>query len=131
MNLINYLGSIDNKRFTVEVYTFHTASAHPFQSSSPRIKIRRYGRLQKRQSSWVRYLNYTVYYLKTLVRIIQFKPDVILSYETLSVFPAVIYKRVFYSKAKVMIHYHEYVSPAEYANGMRLTRWLHTLEKKL
>jgi hypothetical protein len=65
------------------------------------------------------------------MRLIITRPDVILYYETLSCFPAFIYKKYFRRKVRLFIHYHEYTSQEEYAKGMILSRWGLGLEKKL
>ncbi len=52
-------------------------------------------------------------------------------YETISSLPAYLYKRFFNKKAELYIHYHEYITPAEYGNGMKLTKLLHKFEMQL
>ena len=52
-------------------------------------------------------------------------------YETISSLPAYLYKRFFNKKAELYIHYHEYTTPAEYKNGMKLSRLFHGYEKWL
>jgi hypothetical protein len=57
------------------------------------------------------------------------KPQVVLYYETLSAGGPCLYKLLFPYRCRLFIHYHEYVSPEEYKNGMVVNRSLHKLEK--
>jgi hypothetical protein len=41
------------------------------------------------------------------------------------------YKTLKGGKVKLLAHYHEYVSPAEYASNMRLVKMMHRLERKM
>jgi hypothetical protein len=60
-----------------------------------------------------------------------YKPQVVLYYESLSAGAPCLYKLFFPSRCRLFIHYHEYVSPEEYRNGMVINRWLHKLEKSV
>lgn len=59
------------------------------------------------------------------------KPGTIFYYETISSFPALLYKKYFSGNVKLFAHYHEYTSLKEYENDMRLTRWFHKMERKI
>ena len=55
----------------------------------------------------------------------------LLYFETISSYPAYLYKRFINPGSEVLIHYHEYTSLQEYASGMKLTRYFHKQEKNL
>lgn len=78
-----------------------------------------------------RYLNYLKFYLFSIFLLVKLRPAKILYFETLSSFPVFIYKKLVGKKLQVYIHYHEYTSPAEYKNGMALTRFFHRMEKQM
>jgi hypothetical protein len=80
---------------------------------------------------FIRYCNYVIFFSSCLLRLIWLRPKRILYFETISSLPAYLYKRFFYSRCEILIHYHEYTTPQEYQNGMTLTRYFHRFEKWL
>lgn len=78
-----------------------------------------------------RYLNYFLFYLGSILHMLVTRPDKILYFETLSSFPLYVYKVIMGIKCRVFIHYHEYTSPEEYKNGMKMNKWFHEKEIKL
>lgn len=76
-----------------------------------------------------RILIYIKFILVTLFKIIRLKPETLLYYETLSAGAPCIYKKWINSGTSLFVHYHEYTSPGEYAEGMVLNRWLHKMER--
>lgn len=93
------------------------------------VKIYRPGHFSK--SRLLQYFNYFSYYFSTLVLLLWHKPNVVLYIETLSSWPALIYKKIRGKKVKLMVHYHEYTEPARYDSGMLLSRIMHKMEKKM
>ena len=135
LNWLNFL-SQQNRNVRTEVYTLKDFGHPGFSPATPNIKIIRPGSITRTAGSWRKnflfaYPNYILFYCITLLRLIITRPDVILYYETLSCFPAFIYKKYFRRKVRLFIHYHEYTSQEEYAKGMILSRWGLALEKKL
>jgi len=55
----------------------------------------------------------------------------VLYFDTISSWPALMYKKIKRSKIKLMAHYHEYCSPQEYANNMLLIKAFHRMEAKM
>lgn len=102
-----------------------------FESHSELLKIYRFGKINPKSNSLIRLLNYLFFYLSCLWQLIFKKPDTILYIETLSSFPAIIYKNFINRNVRILIHYHEYTSPAEYRQGMFLNRKFHEMEKAL
>ena len=78
-----------------------------------------------------RYWSYFLFNTVSLLYILIKRPRSILYYETISSYPAYLYKRFFNSKARIFIHFHEYSSPEDYNNGMRLNRFFFNMEKWL
>jgi hypothetical protein len=132
MNLINYLQDY-HKTVRIEVITTQNTvdNIRDFQVKNGSIIINRIGRFGKAQNLISRTWNYIYFYFFAIVKIIQIRPKKVLYYETLSSFPVFIYKKYLNSSAEVFIHYHEYTSPVEYANGMMLSRYFHKCETYL
>jgi len=127
-NLINFLGAKTNQH-EISVITTKAGNKIPgFQTEN--IKILRFGRTQ-RQNSFMRYLNYGVFYFFSLIYLLRVNPDRIFYFETLSSYPAFLYKKWVGKKTELLIHYHEYTSPAEILQGMALNKIFHAKEKKL
>lgn len=103
----------------------------PFLIESPRIKLFRIATSGISLPPLQRYGNYVRFYLITLFYLIRQRPTSILYFESISSWPVYIYKRFFNKDCKIFIHYHEYATKEEYANGMILTRYFHRLEKNL
>jgi len=125
MNLLNFIA--EKNEISTEVFTTHqNTGSNKYTNNS--ILIHYYGR---NSFNFIkRYCTYLIFNLKTLIRLIAIRPDSVLVYETLSVLPAYYYLKFFKNK-KLMIHYHEYISPAEIALGSKYYKFLHHLEKKM
>jgi hypothetical protein len=102
-----------------------------FKTVNPQIKIIRMGKSGHGFGKIARLFYYFEFYVGCLLQLLLKRPFTVLYYETLSSFPAYIYKRYFNRKAAIMVHYHEYTSQAEYGQGMFLNRCFHRREKWL
>ncbi len=125
-NWLNYLAA-EWPECKVAVYTLRSHKKECFIPASSSIRIVRpvtvsYGGALSRSVSYLRY------YGGTLLGLIMRRPDTVLYYETISSLPALIYKKFFKRKARLFTHCHEYVTPGEYQQGMKLTRVLHEKE---
>src|SRR5688500_1680497 len=80
--------------------------------------------MSARQRAWL----YLAFNFGALWLLIRNRPSKVFYYETMSAFPAVWYKKLVNRSAALFVHYHEYTSPAEYASGSVLNRWLNQLE---
>jgi len=130
MNLLKFLSTVN--RGEVTVYTTHAQNQPAvFQIDDSRISIRRIGFSGKGLSPLKRYLYYLQFYGLCFIQMLAVKPFKILYFETLSSFPVYLYKRYINAKAVILVHYHEYTSPAEYAGGMKLARYFHKKEQWL
>lgn len=83
----------------------------------------------KLDSSFVVLFKYIFFTIYSLLKLIKEKPDIILYYESISALAPYIYKKFFNPKAKICIHYHEYMTQKEYDRpGMRLAKFNHKIE---
>lgn len=94
-----------------------------------RVKIYRPASLTR--NKWLQYINYFSFYFSSIFLLLWYKPDVVLYIETLSSWPALIYKKIKREKVKLMVHYHEYIEPALYESGMFLARYMHKIERNM
>ena len=129
INLLRYLNEHAGNETMIEVLTITGES--PTITGLPRIRIHRLGRWKKSITRVGLLLLYVKFNLLAVLKLIRIRPEVILYFETLSSGPAWFYKTFVRNKTSIYVHYHEYVSKTEYANGMRLSRWLHKKEKEL
>lgn len=131
-NFINYCVELNTKH---KIYLFTTSSVYeelsPYKAAVPNIRIIRLGRVGHRLSAAARYWSYLYFNLACLCWLVVLRPRNVFYYETLSAFPACLYKGFVNRKSRLFIHYHEYTSPTEYRRGMVLNRWFHRLERKL
>ena len=126
MNLISDVLT-QHPEYKVSVLTSKNSSPYTNLQISG-VKIFRPGIVSK--ISLVRYfcfLNYN--FLGTLILIIT-RPDVVLVYESLSIFPAYLYSKFFLNK-KIHIHYHEYTSIPEKNVASAYMKFLFKCEDKL
>lgn len=124
MNLIDALGD----KVEIRVSTLQKSNSLN-EYSNERAKIYRQFKENRRNSSFIVFAKYLLFSLFTLWQLIRHKPDVLLYYEPVSAFPVYLYKRFICRKVKLCIHYHEYMTPAEYHQpGMRLSNLNHLFE---
>jgi hypothetical protein len=115
--------------------SFHKISVITSLNNSPYknrsfsgVKILPLGSTSK--NSVLRYTSYLAYnFIGSLVLLLK-RPDVVLVYETLSIFPAFIYSFVFPRK-KIHIHFHEYISIPEKNVASSYMKFLFKCEAKL
>ncbi len=131
-NLIRLL-ELKNDSKKIFVFTTHTNVdvLKEFDSHSEKTKIIHLGISGQKLGKIKRYSSYLFYYVGSLIYLILKRPAAIFYYETISSYPAYLYKRFFNSKVQLFIHYHEYTSPTEYINGTGLTRYFNLCEKYL
>jgi hypothetical protein len=128
----NLLHELSKK--TLPIYFITTSSpAGPrtFALRSSNTRILRFGRSDQKMHALSRYLNYIFFYTRSLLFLLSTRPSKVLYFETLSSFPAYLYKKYFKKDAEIYIHYHEYTSPEEYKHGMTLGTYFHSLEHNL
>ncbi len=118
-----------------KIYILTTAAGKrpfkPFNTNADHIHIIRLGQSGPTMSATTRYIGYFKFYLGALWYLLIKRPSKLMYYETLSSYPAYLYKKWINPKSGIFIHYHEYSSPVEYLKGMKLIRYFHRLEKWL
>ncbi len=130
MNFLNSTTGIAGGR--IDVYTTYChADISNYASPHAEIRIHRYGARRKKKSRAGRAWHYFRFHCLTLLRLLFTRPRTIMYFETFSAFPACVYKRFINRDSRIFIHYHEYMTPQEYAGGMLMIKWFHRLEKKI
>ncbi|HEY4290075.1 MAG TPA: hypothetical protein VGN00_23405 [Puia sp.] len=128
MNWLFFLDGAAGEDTRIRVFTMRPGDvSRKLMPESGKIRIIRPVRAGAK--GWKAWSNYVMYYIQTIIGLLLWRPDTVLYYETLSSLPALLYKRYLNRKAGLYIHYHEYTSPAEYEQGMRMSRTLHKLER--
>ena len=126
VNMVNTL----SEEARVSVITTRREIGHKILDN-PKVKIY-YGFKEVRNGASVLNLIRQVWFvLFALAKLISIKPDLILYFESISVAPAYLYKRLFNHEVTLCVHYHEYQSKQEYKRpGMRIWEIYRTLEEK-
>lgn len=130
MNAISIISKKAN-RFSYQVYTTsNRATSITFQSPADNVRIKRTGWSGPRVGRLPLLLTYVWFNLKLLWDLFLHRPGHVIYYETISGFAPLIYKKYINKASRIFVHYHEYVSPREYAEGMKQTRMVHQMEQK-
>ncbi len=128
INFVNFLGEkVDGRVVVCSLKNPSFYNLPEFNSAGSKLEVYRPGFLQ--HIGWKRWLNYFWFYFQTLLLLFRFKPSSVVYFETLSSWPALIYKKVRRNKVKLLVHYHEYVSPLQYASNMKLAKVMHKMEQ--
>jgi hypothetical protein len=130
INLIDYLG----KNAVEDIVVISTLNQkggllHRYQNSSKNIEIKRTPAIVP--TSIFRIFNYFFFNLSSLYLLIKYKPKSVLYFETISSWPAILYKKLRGNKVKLLVHYHEYTSLMEYSHNMRLIKKMYRMESKI
>lgn len=122
--VLNLLGCVEDQAYCCTtkstkyvVYQDKKHSIYRFSKTSPR----------KLNRLW----QYFWFNLASTLLLFWKRPASVLYYETISAFPALLYKKIRGKKVKVAVHYHEYVSPEEHRKGMFINKKLHAFEQKM
>ena len=129
VNLLRLIAQ-EHKDRKVIVYTTRPPG-DLFVTTGKNIIIRRLAPLSQKMGAMTRYAAYLSFYWRCSFSLLLLQPSSLLYFETLSSFPAWVYKKLSGRRSRLLIHYHEYTSPAEYASGMRLGRYFHKKEEAL
>jgi len=130
MNLVDYLSK--NYLGKIIVLTTHKSEKNllsQYKNDSSRVLIKRKSLSGK--NPLVRMMNYTLFYLNGLSLLIRTKPKAVLYFESLSSWPALIYKKIMGERIKLLVHCHEYTDPGIKSEETSLARQLHKAEKKM
>jgi hypothetical protein len=126
---LNFISDALAQKPNFKISVITSLNNSPYQNQTfPGVKILRLGSTSK--NAFLRYASYLIYnFIGTLVLLLK-RPDVVLVYETLSIFPACVYSKIF-PKKKIHIHYHEYISLPEKNVVSIYMRFLFKCEEKL
>lgn len=129
MNFIRTLEQADPD-CAVKVYTSYPddSGIQLFVPSGPRVEIIRGGKRPASPKGFSGMLHRVGNLLRITGSLIRNKPSAILYYETFSVFPVWLMGLLTGWKSRILIHYHEYVSPAEIRNAPAMFRVFSRIE---
>lgn len=130
MNLVRYLDRESEYSISLVTTSYGEPDRTWFKDCS-RLEVSYLAKNVNKSGKLKRLLHYLTFNLSALWILIKNKPDSVLYYETISAWSPCFYKRFINKMVKLFIHYHEYNSPADYDNGMKLTRWFHSIEKQV
>jgi len=130
MNLVRTFNAMESAT-PIDIYTTRLHKNIALFTASPLTRIKRYGVSGKNGAFAARMWGYMHYYLATFFMLVKTKPDSILYYDTISSFPAILYKMIRKNRCRLFVHYHEYMSASEYRHGMFLVKWFHQMEKQV
>jgi len=123
MNIINDLSELENNK----LFVITTNGVNNwFSNKNTFIKRIAFNS----HSSIKRYFEFIQFNLIGTYFLFKSKPQTILTYETYSLFPVFVYS-TFCKTEKIIIHYHEYISPEEIATSSLYFKFLCYLEKKI
>lgn len=128
-NLLNY---IEESESNIDVYFFSTKNDKGLATTQYKFNNDyRPTSLKSNGNRWLNLIKILYFNVFTLFKLILTKPDAILYYESISSFVPYILTRFFYPKIPVFIHYHEYTTPRQYAEEMKIILFFHSKESYL
>jgi hypothetical protein len=129
-NLLDYLGkNSTNKIIVISTKISSEKKLKPYTPASKKIIINRMPGIVPTSRS--RVFKFISFYLNSLALLIKQAPKSVLYFDTISSWPALVYKKLRKNKVRLLVHYHEYDTPEEYANNMRLVKAMHKMELKM
>lgn len=131
MNAVNYFATVSGEQKIVLLTTTSPDSVQEYMPAADNISVLRLGKIGFHSSSPRKWFTYCWFNGISALLLLFYRPRKVLYYESISSFAPVFYKRFVRPSAGLFIHYHEYMTPGEYAHGMRLVNWYHKMEKKV
>ena len=126
---MNFIFDVLSQKPKYNISVFTSSNSSPYTNQDYKgVKIWRLGSVSEK--TILRYSSYIIYNLLTTFSLLIKKPDVVLVYETLSIFPAFIYSLVFKNKM-FHVHFHEYLSIPEKERSSKYMKFLFKCEDKL
>jgi hypothetical protein len=124
--VMNVINSMENEGFETVVFTTHQRGGDWFKNKNTVFHRlgKAFGTVQNR------YFCYLQFGLIGFVKLLKFKPNAILMYESYSVLPVFLYSLIS-PKTFLFIHYHEFESKQEKQVASRYSKWLYYLERRL
>ena len=128
--ITNFLNEVSKTHLAVKIWsTYNNRKRTPYENAHLQ-QIKRTDFPTETDNTIMRFVKYIKFNWSCFLGLIHFRPDSILYYESYSVFPVFLYMKLFGKQTRLYIHYHEYESPKNYAQGMRLVRFYHQSEKR-
>ncbi len=128
-NFLECLEKTLPKNTSIKIFTLALESGHMvFKLESHNFQIVRLGKSTKGSLPIGRYFQYFKYYFLSILKCIQWKPDKVLYFESLSALPVYVLMKLF-KGIEVFAHFHEYMTPQEYKR-MWLNEKIYALEKR-
>jgi hypothetical protein len=126
---MNFISDVLSEKPASRISVFTSVNFSPYENQKYEdVRIWRLGSVS--ENSILRYASYLSYNLFATISLLINRPDVVVVYETLSIFPAFVFSSVF-KKKKIHVHYHEYTSIPEKLNASRYMKYLFWCEGKL
>lgn len=126
---MNFIFDVLSQKPDYKISAITTVNSSPFSNQEfEGVKIYRLGSVS--ENSVKRYLSYLIYNIFSVLILFIKRPDVVVVYETLSIFPAFIYSKIF-KKSKIHVHYHEYMSSQEKKDASFYMKLLFRCENNL
>lgn len=117
VNLINSLDELAN----ISVITTRAAIGSRILTTEGNVKVYYGFNEVRRGNSIMNLIKHLWFVIYAICKLIKEQPDIILYYESISSFPAYLYKRYINKNITVCSHYHEYMTKTEYKRpGMRI-----------
>ena len=126
---MNFIFDVLSQKPDYRISVVTSVNSSPFANQEYNgVKIYRLGSVS--ENSVRRYLSYLKYNVVSLLILFIKRPDIVVVYETLSVFPALIYSKIVKNKM-IHVHYHEYVSLREKELASGYMKFLFLCESSL
>lgn len=126
---MNFIFDVLSQKPDYKISVITSFNSSPFANQEfEGVKIFRLGSVS--ENSIKRYLSYLMYNIFSVLILFIKRPDVVVVYETLSIFPAYIFSKVF-KKKKIHVHYHEYMSIKEKKAASLYMKFLLLCERNL
>lgn len=128
LNMIRYLS--EDKDMVIQVYTTHPPTRIALFSTKdyPGVEVTRIGKDNSDLPLWRRLFSYCWFHFYALLHVLWFRADVVYYIESFSAVIPLLLKRFLKRRIGLCIHYHEYMSPADYSRSFML-RNIHRWEK--
>jgi len=126
---MNFISDMLSQKPDYRISVFTSVNTSPYADQKYEdVRIWRFGSVS--ENAILRYASYLNYNFFTSIFLLFTRPDVLVVYESLSIFPAYIYSIVF-KKKMIHVHFHEYISISEKEQTSRYMKFLFKCEKKL
>ena len=116
MNMIDYLSL--NSGCRLIVVTNKKSKSSPLLPYQPEANVKIYRPAIQTSTVFIKHINYLFFYLTSICLLLKYHPVILFYFETLSSWPAMMYKKLKGKQVQLMVHYHEYTEPKLYKEGM-------------